>query len=164
MRLYERYAELLPDGPARIRAAATVRSIAGWVGPFDLDRFGATLAPAVEAVDHRTLGTWSAQGKEALLEHMRALVALAEGIVLCDDDVLGLRPDALLVRRRHRGTDRASGGEYERQFLLLWTFGADGLGTRQELFDPDHEAEALARFDELTTELLAAAPAAAPAR
>src|SRR5262249_44987194 len=31
-RLYERYAELLPNGPARERAAATARSVAAWLG------------------------------------------------------------------------------------------------------------------------------------
>src|SRR5262249_49406810 len=31
-RLYERYADLLPDGPARVRAAATARSVAA-MGP-----------------------------------------------------------------------------------------------------------------------------------
>ena len=42
-RLYERYAELLPDGPARVRAAATARSVATMLGPPDLraDRHGA---------------------------------------------------------------------------------------------------------------------------
>ena len=37
-RLYERYAELLPDGPARARAAATARSVAAVVAPVDLDQ------------------------------------------------------------------------------------------------------------------------------
>ncbi len=151
-RLYERYAELLPAGRERTRAAATARSVAGWLGPFDLERFGAAVAPAIDVIDHRTLGTWSAHGKEAWLEHMRALVAVAEGIVLRDDDVLGLRPGALLVQRVHRGTDRASGGSYERAYLQLMAFDADGLVTRQELFDADRDGEALARFDELTAE------------
>jgi ketosteroid isomerase-like protein len=148
VRLYERYAELLPVGPERARAAATARSIAGWVGPFDLERAAAPAAPTFESVDHRTLGTWSAQGKEAWVEHMRALVALAEGIVLRDDDVLGLRPDALLVQRVQRGTDRVSGGVYERPYLMLQAFDADGLVARIEWFDVDRAAEALARFDE----------------
>ena len=66
------------------------------------------------------------------------------------DDVLGLRSDALLVRWTNLGTERAGGGAYERQFLRLCVFGADGLLTRIELFDADRDAEALARFDELT--------------
>ena len=35
---------------------------------------------------------------------------------------------------------------------MLWVFGADGLVTRIEQFDADRDAEALARFDELTAE------------
>src|SRR5262244_3342858 len=69
-----------------------------------------------------------------------------------EDDILDLRSDALLVRRMHLGTARAGGGAYERLFLMLWVFGADGLVTRMEFFDVDHEVEALARFDELTAE------------
>src|SRR5262249_62212201 len=45
VRLYERYAELLPEGPARDRAAATARSVAGAFGPPDLDRYAAMLSP-----------------------------------------------------------------------------------------------------------------------
>src|SRR5262249_48614310 len=62
VRLYERYAELLPEGPTRDRAAATARSVAPRVTPFDLEGFAAKLAPAVVQVDHRKLGTWSASG------------------------------------------------------------------------------------------------------
>src|SRR5262249_57885460 len=45
-RLYERYAELLPDGPARTRAAATARSVAALFGPPDFDRFPTAGRPA----------------------------------------------------------------------------------------------------------------------
>src|SRR5262249_46968749 len=47
------------------------------------------------------------------------------------------------------GTDRTSGGPYERHFLSLWAFGTNGLLTRLEWFSPDREDEALARFDAL---------------
>src|SRR5207247_431591 len=50
------------------------------------------------------------------------------------------------------GTDRVSGGAFERAYLLLLAFGADGRLTRTESFDADRDAEALARFDELTAE------------
>jgi hypothetical protein len=56
------------------------------------------------------------------------------------------------MRWTNSGTDRVGGGSYERPFLMLIVFGADGLVTRLEWFDPDREAEALARFDELTAE------------
>jgi len=55
VRLYERYAELLPDGPERTRAAATARSFSG-IAAFEVGRWAAAVAPAIEVVDHRTLG------------------------------------------------------------------------------------------------------------
>src|SRR5262249_18655338 len=149
-RLYERYAELLPDGPERARAAATAHSVAAMVGPVDPDRLASACAPAVEVVDHRMLGTWSARGAEAVRQHNRCLLEVADQVALREDDILALRPDAFLVRRSHLGSDRASGGPYERLFLQLWVFGADGLATHIEYFDPDRDDEALARFDELT--------------
>src|SRR5262249_61111108 len=80
------------------------------------------------------------------LDPLRALAAdVATGVA----DVLALRPDALLIRWTHAGTERIGGGRYERHFLMLWEFGADGLALRNELFDSDREDEALARFDEL---------------
>src|SRR5262249_39332764 len=148
-RLYERYADLLPDGPERARAAATARSVAVVMGPIDPDCFATAFAPAIEVVDHRILGTWSASGAEAALQHHRSLLEVADGIVR-EDDIIDLCPDALLVRRMNFGTVRASGGAYERQFILLSLFGTDGLVSHWEFFDPDREAEALARFDELT--------------
>src|SRR5262249_3711366 len=65
------------------------------------------------------------------------------------EDVLGLRSDALLVRLTNFGTERTGGGAYERPLLALYVFGPDGLVTRVEFFHPDHDREALARFDEL---------------
>ena len=156
-RLYGRYAELLPDGPERARAAATARAVGQFLGPFDLARYAAAFAPAIEVADHRILGTWSAHGAEAALLHFRSLLEVADDISLHEYDVLCLEPDAFLVGRIHRGTDRASGGAYERQFLMVLAFGSDGLMTCIEWFDSDRDAEALARFDALTAE-----PSAAP--
>ena len=56
------------------------------------------------------------------------------------------------MRWTNFGTERAGGGAYEQHFLMLLVFGADGLLTRNELFDVDRDDEALARFDELTAE------------
>src|SRR5262249_10275018 len=67
------------------------------------------------------------------------------------DDVLALRDYALLVRWTNFGTDRTSGGAYERHFLWLGVSGTDGLLTRIELFDADRDDQALARFDVLTS-------------
>src|SRR5207249_4161415 len=153
-RLYERYAELLPDGPARARAVAGARAM--WGPGFDLDRIAAAIAPAIEVVDHRSLGTWSARGAEAFLEHFRALLEVTDDAATRSEEVLGLHSDAFVVRATHTGTAHAGGGAYERPFVVLNAFGPDGL-TRVELFDAEREDEALARFDELTAE-----PAATP--
>src|SRR5262249_43682835 len=45
---------------------------------------------------------------------------------------------------------------FERHFLLLWVFGADGRVARVEQFDLEAEDRALARFDELAAEPRAA--------
>src|SRR5437667_2797199 len=134
-----------------------------WGPGFDLDRIAATIAPAIEAVDHRTLGTWSARGAEAFLEHFRAVLELTDDAASRPDEVLGLHPDAFVMRVTHSGTAHAGGGVYERQFLVLSVFGADGQ-TRVEFFDTDREDEALARFDELTAEPAAVPFPAAPSR
>src|SRR5262245_16143670 len=148
VRLYERYAELLPEGPERDRATATVPSVAAPWGPVELDRLAGAFAPAMVVVDHRILGTWSARGAEAWLQQWRAWLELVDATVRFDD-ILGLRPDALLCRATGFGTDRAGGGAVEMQTLPLSVFGPDGHVTRIELFETDGEAEALARFDEL---------------
>src|SRR5262249_34582525 len=98
VRLYERYAELLPDGPERERAAATARSVAVFPS-FEPERFATVYAPAIEFVDHRALRTHAAHGAEAALQHLRAWLDLADDIVVHDGDVLRLQPDALLMRR-----------------------------------------------------------------
>jgi ketosteroid isomerase-like protein len=152
-RLYERHAGLIPDGPERVQSIANARFVVLFArGPDEtLDPDGpSTLAPDIEVVDHRTLGTWSVQGREALVQNFRAWRDVADDITIRAQDILALRAGALLVRWAHTGTDRASGGVYERPFLLLWIVGADGLMTRWEFFEPDREAEALARFDALT--------------
>src|SRR5207244_1588142 len=142
-----------PDARSRpdlaARAAATARSVATMLGPFEF-RYPVPFSPTVEVVDHRILGTWSARGAEALLQHNRSLLQVADDITLRDDEVLSLQADALLVRRTNSGTDRAGGGAYERVLLALFVFGTDGLVTRIEYFDTEREDQALARFDELT--------------
>src|SRR5262249_12420112 len=158
VRLYERYAELLPDGAARTRATVIARSVASSLRPFDLDRYAEALAPAFELVDHRTLGTWSAHGAEEFLRHWHSWLDLVDDIAVRYDDILALQPDAFLVSRIACGSGRASGGALESALVALYTFGADGLLTRIELFDPARGPDALARFDELAAERVLADP------
>jgi class 3 adenylate cyclase/tetratricopeptide (TPR) repeat protein len=149
-RLYERYAELLPEGPGRERAALRARAtMAMRLLPGQLEPFAAVLSADVEAVDHRVLGTWAARGPETILAHWRSLQEVADNVVMRMDDVLALQPDASLVRMTYAGTVRSSGGLFERTLLALSAVGTDGLVARLEMFDPGQEAEALARFDAL---------------
>src|SRR5262249_23142939 len=116
-------------------------------------------APAFEYVDHvRLTGMGCVHGAEAMQRTVGALLDLMNDSTVRTDDVLALRPDALLVRWTHAGTDRAGGGAVERRLCLLLIFGADGLVRRSEQFDAERDAEALARFDELTGGPEAAAP------
>jgi hypothetical protein len=120
------------------------------LGPYDPDRYGKALAPAIEYIDHRVQGVGSLTGARAVLEWLRSLLEVALDVANRRDDILALRSDALLLRWTNFGTDRASGGTYERHLLWLGVFGVDGLLTRVELFEGDRDSEALARFDELT--------------
>src|SRR5262249_49375033 len=126
-RLYERHAELLPDGPERTRAAATARSVAALREAPERWPF----APDVEFVDHRIVGLGVVHGVEPLVQAIHALLELMDEYAMRFDDVLCLRPDALLIRWTHFGTDR-NGGAFERLLCVLWTFGSDGLVTRWE--------------------------------
>ena len=147
--LYGRYAELLPDGPARDRAAATAGAVAAMVAPPDLDRYAAALAPSVEFKDHRTVGFSSGRGATNLLRGFRSLLELAEDVATRVDDVVCIEPGAMLLRWTTSGIDRRSGGSFEAAFHLLWVFGADGLIIHDETLDAEREAEALTRFEAL---------------
>jgi ketosteroid isomerase-like protein len=147
--MYELYAEEQPAGPERARAEETARSLGEFVGEFDFDRFKTRFAPDIEVVDHRTIGFGSFRGAERLVEAIEALLELTDGWDNPVDDVLATTEHALLIRWTNSGTDRSSGGRFERPLLELWVFGEDGLLARWERFEPGHEREALARFDAL---------------
>ncbi len=149
VRLYERHAELLPEGPERERAAAVARAIAAMNGPIDLDRLAATYAPATQIRDHRVLSTWSAQSAEEGLRHWRLQLELAPNVAGRYDDVLALGLDAVVVQMTFCGTGRDSGGAFENRICVVFRFGADGRVTDTEVFEAEREADALARFDAL---------------
>ncbi len=148
-RLYARHAELNPDGPTRARAAATARAVAAMVASPDLERYASALAPDVAFVDHRTVGFASGSGADTLLLGFRSLFELADELTTRVEDVLRLEPDAVLLRWTVTGVDRATGGAFESEFLLLWVFGPDGRVGHDETFDAHRAAEAMARFDAL---------------
>jgi hypothetical protein len=152
VRLYDRHAELIPaaSGGART-AAATAASIATvLVASLDADRYGANAAvvsPAIEFVDHRTLGMPAGRGPDEALRNIRALHELTADATFLVHDILGLESGVLLLRTLIAGTDRASGGRFELPALNLVAFDEDGRIARYENFDVGGEAEALARFD-----------------
>src|SRR5262249_39005365 len=104
VRLYERYAELLPDGPARDRAAAAARAADVFVGPLDIDRSAAAFSPNLEFHDHRRLGLGSLRGREALLDALRSLLEMAADAANRIDGVFRLQSDAFLLRVTNFGT------------------------------------------------------------
>src|SRR6185436_8476946 len=98
------------------------------------------------------MGLGSGRGADVFLRALRSLLEMSGEIATRVDDILRLRPDALLMRWTNFGTDRAGGGAYERRLLLLWIFGRDGRLARFEQLDADRDQDALARLDELTAE------------
>src|SRR5262249_18078068 len=148
---------------ARDRAAAAARAADVFVGPLDIDRSAAAFSPNLEFHDHRRLGLGSLRGREALLDALRSLLEMAAAAANRIDGVFRLQSDAFLLRVTNFGTQRVGGGAYERPFLMLGILGADGRAARLEQFDIGHEAEAVARWDELVlgpVEGLAAEPPA----
>ena len=83
-----------------------------------------------------------------LLRSVGSLLEAADDVATRVDDVLAVRPDALVLRWATFGTARLGHGPFEWQFLRLLFFGADGLLERAEQFDVDRDGDALAAFDE----------------
>ena len=158
-RLYQLHAELQPEGPARSRAAATARSVAAVLGEaYGQSSFRAILASDLEFVDHQQLGFGRAHGADTVRRENLVLHEVADQVSSRVDELLALRSDGLVASRTIRGTDRASGGVFEREHVELWCFGSDGLLTHLEHFDCAAARAALARFEELAA---VSSPAAA---
>ena len=125
-RLYQRHAELLPDGPARTRATATARSVAARMAPFDLERLATTFAADIEVVDHRTVGFGTLRGAERLRHALRAFLDLIDAFAWRAVDVLALEADAFLLRYVGSGTEAR-----RRLGLPAHAARADGLRRRR---------------------------------
>jgi hypothetical protein len=143
-RAYARHAELLPDGRARDRAAATASAVLTVLAP-DLRRYPAAFAPDIEFHDHRTPGsarTW----RRRVGAWLAALVA--------SPTVSRLRTGCLAPRiRRAPGPRGSPAGSHERQHLRapainLFCSGptAASLATRPRVDTKPR----IARFDALT--------------
>jgi class 3 adenylate cyclase/tetratricopeptide (TPR) repeat protein len=149
VRLYERFAELPPEGAQRARAAGIARSLGAWNGRVDLDRFRAAFDPSYQNIDHRFFGTWSTGDAAETLRHYRLQLDLAPDFAGRYDEVFAANARALVARMTFFGTARDSGGRFENQLCALIRFGADGRMTHTEVFEAEQVVEALARFVEL---------------
>src|SRR5262249_7565485 len=124
VRLYERHAELLPEGPARERAAVIARAVAaGMSGPDP--RWGALISPDVAYVDHRSAGYPWGRGLEGFRRALRVFAETAENFAPRVDELIEVRADAILFRSTNSGIDRSSGGSFERTQTTLHMFGSD---------------------------------------
>jgi class 3 adenylate cyclase len=126
VRLYERRAEQLPDGPERARAKGIAQTFAVPSGPLDLDAMG------------------TAFGRK-----LRLQLELAPDFTGRFDDLIALDDDAAVASVTFFGTARDTGGPFEIRTCAVYRFGADGRMTEMEVFEAEQVAEALARFDEL---------------
>jgi hypothetical protein len=149
VRLYDWYADEQPVGPARNRATAIGRSMAAMLATPDLALRAAAFAPEIEFIDHRIVGVGSVRGANAVLRAIGALHDLVENVGTRFDDVIDVRPDAIVLRWTHFGTTRDGGGRFERSLAHLWIFGADGMLTRWEQTEGERVDELLARLDAL---------------
>ncbi|MBI3781909.1 MAG: nuclear transport factor 2 family protein [Deltaproteobacteria bacterium] len=149
VRLYARFAELLPEGAQRARAAGIARSLGAWNGRVDLDRLRAAVDPSYRNIDHRVFGTWSTGDAAETLRHYRLQLDLAPDFAGRYDEVFAANARALVARMTFFGTARDSGGPFENQLCALIRFGADGSMTHTEVFEAERVVEALVRFDEL---------------
>ncbi|MFN2428048.1 MAG: nuclear transport factor 2 family protein, partial [Candidatus Binatia bacterium] len=156
--LYQRHAAQLSEGPTRVRAEAIARSVQARLGDFrDWD----DLAPDVVSHDHRLTGYGERHGAAALIESFEALNELTSDLVWRIDDIVYLGENLLSMHGTNLGTDKRSGGPFERAVRLVWTFRDDGLLDRWEVFESEDTAAVLARIDEL---LAARAASQLPAR
>lgn len=153
-RLYERHATRLPEGPARARADGAARALGDmYFRLLEREGLGRPFAADVEWVDHRVAGVGTLRGEAAVLAAIGAFLDLVQDTRWRVDDLLGCTAGALLARSTNLGTDRVSGGAFERHILSLVTFATDGRIARWETFDADRVPEALVRFDALTASM-----------
>jgi len=142
--LYELHAAQLPEGPARVRAAAVARSIRSLLG---VNKDWSSLAPDFVSHDHRHTGAGELRGAAALIESFAAMHDLAIDLVYRIDDIVHLDEDALSAIGTNFGTDKLGGGAFERPVCMAWMFRVDGLIHRWDTFEPEDIAAVRAHLD-----------------
>jgi hypothetical protein len=148
-RLYERYAERLPEGAERSRAEAAARAVATVLNPIEPDRWSSVVSPAIEFTDHRPIGFPPGRGADRFLRAVRVFYEAAETMTVRVDAILDFRLDGFVARSTSTGMHPIGGGGYERSQTTLYVLGSDGRITHLEVFEPERAADALARFAEL---------------
>ncbi len=148
-RLYERYAQALPDGPER-KTALAISTLCTFGQSWDLELISAHLAADIQYVDNRHAGMGELD-RDTLLNALRVMKEeLTDNLQARAEDVLRILPNALLFHYSDSGTDKRSGGEFERHSWELWVFSDEGFLCHWERFEPEQRDQALARFEELT--------------
>jgi class 3 adenylate cyclase/ketosteroid isomerase-like protein len=151
-RLYERYAETLPEGAARDRAAGAATAIASQSGPLDVVANAENLESDATFVDRRTLGLGELTGTTDLVGAIGILAEATERLEGRIEDVLAAEPAGAVIRWTMSGIEKSSGGPFAIQALVLGIFGTADRVSRLEWFDQDDVEAALGRFDELLSE------------
>ncbi len=147
-RLYERYAQALPDGPER-KTALAISTLCTFGQSWDLELISAHLAADIQYVDNRHAGMGELD-RDTLLNALRVMKEeLTDNLQARAEDVLRILPNALLFHYSDSGTDKRSGGEFERHSWELWVFSDEGFLCHWERFEPEQRDQALARFAEL---------------
>ena len=169
VRLYERYAELLP-ARSRARPDRGHRTLARGASGTARPRSHGRVVGGGHRLRRPPHGRVRdpASGAHEFRAALGTLFEIADDLANRIDDILALRADALLLRLTNSGTDRASGGTYERPFLVLCVLGADGLVTAHRTVRPrprGRGAGALRRADpRARARALRSAPRAAERR
>lgn len=116
----------------------------------DWDGFAALVHPDFVAVDHSPLG-FPTTGRDGFVnDQMRGMTELVPDFVVVLRKIL-TTARATLVVGTTLGTT-VEGSEYRWDFVQVMQASADGRAVRRDLYAEDQWIEALARFDELTTE------------
>ncbi len=152
VRLYERHGERLGAGPEAVRSAGIARAVAAIDAPVDVGRLPGAYARDLTLADHRVLATWSCASRDELANHFGHQLELVDNFTGRIDDVLALGPAMLLAHVTYHGIGRDSGGPFENRICVLYRFGDDGRVAAIDCYEAEREADALARFDELTAD------------
>jgi len=107
------------------------------------------MAPDLVVEDRRRTGTGRIEGRDAYVRTVIALWELAPDARLeAGWDWLATAPEIVAYRARRTGRIPDGGGEFESEFIVIVAH-ENGKTIRMEVFEPDDEAEALARFETL---------------